>query len=173
MKGPKTIVGPSEGSASPKKFYPTNIKNIVSEKKKEIIPNKTQKQFELIRSESTACRCIKLEDSGCSIYMSTPMVIKWSINHLFFTSSIYRLVWNFKDVEIISVVSRIGNIHFLMPKLIILASHYYKVGDTIEIEVEVENKSQNDLQLELIPPSEVLLQLSNQAEVIFHFFFFF
>jgi subtilisin-like proprotein convertase family protein len=44
-------------------------------------------------------------------------------------------------------------------------SHYYKVKDIIEIEVEVENQSLNDMDLELIPPSEVLQHLSSEQEV--------
>lgn len=44
-------------------------------------------------------------------------------------------------------------------------SHYYKVKDVIEVEVEVENQSLNDLDLELIPPSEILQHLSSDQEV--------
>ncbi len=104
--------------------------------------------------EEVTCKCLKLEDSGSSIYMNTPIIIRWSINHLFSTSSIYRVDWNFKDVEIINVTSRI-------------ASHYAKVGEAIEVEVEVENKSLNSLKLELIPPSEVLQHISSQNKVFF------
>lgn len=98
-------------SASPKKLYPTNIKNIVSEKKNILAAVSPQSQaIEPQKVEaSQGCKCIKLEDSGCSVYMSTPLILKWSINNLFFTSSIYRIVWNFKDVEIINVTSRIGS----------------------------------------------------------------
>ncbi len=45
-------------------------------------------------------------------------------------------------------------------------SHYYKVGEDIEIEVEVENKSLTDLQLDLIPPSEVYLHSSLKNNVV-------
>ena len=104
-------MGSLENSASPNRTYPKNIKNIMSEKKSTLAAVSPQSQaIESVKAEDfQACRCIKLEDSGCSIYMSTPMILKWSINHLFFTSSIYRIVWNFKDVEIINVVSKIGN----------------------------------------------------------------
>ena len=53
----------------------------------------------------------------------------------------------------------------LMP-LFDLASHYYKVGDTLELEIEIENKSTNELDLELIPPSEILQHVSYEDEVI-------
>jgi len=63
--------------------------------------------------DEVSCQCLALEDSGSSIYMNTPLIIRWSINHLFSTSSIYRVDWNFKDVEIINVTSRIGIVEIL------------------------------------------------------------
>lgn len=98
--------------ASPKKAYPTNIKNIVTEKRKSVALSKPPKQSELQKVENLSCKCFTLVDSGCSVYMSTPLVIKWSINHLFFTSSIYRIVWNFKDMELINAVCRVGKLFY-------------------------------------------------------------
>jgi hypothetical protein len=51
-------------------------------------------------------KTIKIKDSGCSVFMSTPLIIKWNINKLFATSSIFRVIWNFKDIEIMKVICR-------------------------------------------------------------------
>jgi hypothetical protein len=94
---------------SPQKLYPSNIQNIISEKTKTYpVQNAPKELVEFSKEENQGSKTFKLEDSGCSVHMSTPLIIKWSINRLFFTSSIYRFVWNFKDIEIINVVCSIG-----------------------------------------------------------------
>jgi len=151
-KSSRTPSAHPESSVSPKRFGGFEHHQEMSPQRKEDAANKDLQNHNddvQISSEEVTCKCLKLEDSGNSIYMNTPIIIKWSINHLFSTSSIYRVDWNFKDVEIINVTSRI-------------ASHYAKVGEAIEVEVEVENKSVNPLKLELIPPTEVLQHISTQ-----------
>jgi len=113
-------------------------------------------------------KIIKLEDNGSSVFMSTPLIIKWNINKLFSTSSIFRVVWNFKDIEVIKVICR-TSIHILTD-LNILVSNYYTLKDVIEIEIELENNSCNSLELELLPPTEVLQNNTINKVKTYNFF---
>ena len=118
-KSSRTPSAHPESSLSPKKFGGYEHYQEMSPQRNEDAARNLQSHNNdvQIAEDEVSCKCLKLEDSGSSIYMNTPIIIKWSINHLFSTSSIYRVDWNFKDVEIINVTSRIGREFFLKEKL--------------------------------------------------------
>ena len=104
-------VSPQE--LSPNKPYVSFIVQS-SEDKRQKSPSKPQMKLvmpdNIIFTSSISnniCKCIELADSECSFFANTPLVVRWGIDNYFKATNIFRVIWNVKDVEIITLKCKI------------------------------------------------------------------